>query len=135
MNNKKDIDDYFDDNFEVTYTGDLPPIQVDHDDYDDEPYDRHKQSDRSNHKNPRKSSHSSSSEELATPIRNIVRTGSTAAEKLTNFFLRPAPVLMSGIITVITGFSFWNQMSDYGDIKTLSSSPFSAGYPVFGSIM
>ena len=28
MNNKKNIDDYFDDNFEVTYTGDLPSIPV-----------------------------------------------------------------------------------------------------------
>ena len=35
MNNKKNIDDYFDDNFEVTYTGDLPSIPVGQDDYDD----------------------------------------------------------------------------------------------------
>ena len=28
MNNKKNIDDYFDDNFEVTYTGDLPSIMT-----------------------------------------------------------------------------------------------------------
>ena len=28
MNNKKNIDDYFDDNFEVTYTGDLPSIPM-----------------------------------------------------------------------------------------------------------
>ena len=35
MNNKKNIDDYFDDNFEVTYTGDLPSIPVGQNDYDD----------------------------------------------------------------------------------------------------
>ena len=62
-------------------------------------------------------------EELAAPIRNIARTGSTAAEKLTTFILRPAPVLMSAIILAITFFSFWNQLSDYGDINTLTSNP------------
>ena len=49
--------------------------------------------------------------------------GSTAAEKLTTFILRPAPVLMSAIILAITFFSFWNQLSDYGDINTLTSNP------------
>ena len=63
------------------------------------------------------------SEELAAPIRNIARTGSSAAEKLTTFILRPAPVLMSAIILAITFFSFWNQLSDYGDINTLTSNP------------
>ena len=36
---------------------------------------------------------------------------------------RPAPVLMSAVILAITFFSFWNQLSNYGDIKTLSSTP------------
>lgn len=184
MSNKKNIDDYFDDNFEVTYTGDLPPLHMgqedsddyyddyrnsnrhpgrsyDHnrryapdytDDYDDDyddtgyldedegydgtdyldsdydddydyedSYDRRRPARQTNRRNSRR--RSDSSEELAAPIRNIARTGSTAAEKLTNFILRPAPVLMSAIILAITFFSFWNQMSDYGDIKTLSSNP------------
>ena len=30
---------------------------------------------------------------------------------------------MSAVILAITFFSFWNQMSNYGDIKTLSSTP------------
>ena len=125
MSNKKNIDDYFDDNFEVTYTGDLPPIHMEPDDYDDD----YKEEDSYNHRKPdrstnRKTSHRhSDSEELAAPIRNIARTGSTAVEKLTTFILRPAPVLMSAIILAITFFSFWNQMSDYGDINTLTSSP------------
>ena len=137
MNNKKNIDDYFDDNFEVTYTGDLPSIPVGQDDYDDTDYlndyetddyydetdrlapdydddyeeedsyyDRQRPARRTERRNSRRR-HDSSSEELADPIRNIARTGSTAAEKLTTFILRPAPVLMS----------------NYGDIKTLSSTP------------
>ena len=152
MNNKKNIDDYFDDNFEVTYTGDLPSIPVGQDDYDDTDYlddyetddyydetdrldpdcdddyeeedfyDRQRPARRAERRNSRRRP-DSSSEELAAPIRNIARTGSTAAEKLTNFILRPAPVLMSAIILAITFFSFWNQISDYGDIKTLSSTP------------
>ena len=194
MSNKKNIDDYFDDNFEVTYTEDLPPLHMgqndsdnhyddyrdsnrhpgrsynrnrryapdDADDYDDDyddtdyldeddgyedtgylddyenndydetdyldsdyddddSYDRHRPPRQTSRKNSRR--RSDSSEELAAPIRNIARTGSTAAEKLTNFILRPAPVLMSAIILAITFFSFWNQMSDYGDIQTLSSNP------------
>lgn len=164
MSNKKKIDDYFDDNFEVTYTGALPSIDPDlnhanynnhynrsydrtaydyDNDYEDEDYadsdyeDYYEDEDyedddseepyhpprRSDRKKSGKHSRSSSSEELAAPIQSIMRTGSTAAEKLTNFILRPAPVLMAGIITLITGFSFWNQMSDYGDIKTLSTNP------------
>lgn len=152
MNNKKNIDDYFDDNFEVTYTGDLPSIPVGQDDYDDtdylddyetddyydetdrldpdydddyeeeDSYDRQRPARRAERRNSRRRP-DSSSEELAAPIRNIARTGSTAAEKLTTFILRPAPVLMSAVILAITFFSFWNQISDYGDIKTLSSTP------------
>ena len=156
MNNKKNIDDYFDDNFEVTYTGDLPSIPVGQDDYDDrydgtdylddyetddyydetdrldpdydddyeeeDSYDRQRPARRAERRNSRRRP-DSSSEELAAPIRNIARTGSTAAEKLTAFILRPAPVLMSAVILAITFFSFWNQISDYGDIKTLSSTP------------
>lgn len=152
MNNKKNIDDYFDDNFEVTYTGDLPSIPVGQDDYDDtdylddyetddyydetdrldpdydddyeeeDSYDRQRPARRAQRRNSRRRP-DSSSEELAAPIRNIARTGSTAAEKLTTFILRPAPVLMSAVILAITFFSFWNQLSDYGDIKTLSSTP------------
>lgn len=152
MNNKKNIDDYFDDNFEVTYTGDLPSIPVGQDDYDDtdylddyetddyydetdrldpdydddyeeeDSYDRHRPARRAERRNSRRRP-DSSSEELAAPIRNIAHTGSTAAEKLTAFILRPAPVLMSAVILAITFFSFWNQISDYGDIKTLSSTP------------
>ena len=155
MSNKKNIDDYFDDNFEVTYTGDLPPLHMEHendydedyddtgylddyenddyddtdyvdsdyvDDYEEDFYDRHRPARRTDRRNSHRRS-DSSSEELAAPIRNIALTGSTAAEKLTNFILRPAPVLMSAIILAITFFSFWNQMSDYGDIKTLSSNP------------
>ena len=176
MSNKKNIDDYFDDNFEVTYTGDLPPLHMEQDDYDDyrdsdrhpgrsydhkhryapdyaddydddyddtdylddyenndydetdyldsdyeDSYDRHRPARQRSRRNSRR--RSDSSEELAAPIRNIARTGSTAAEKLTNFILRPAPVLMSAIILAITFFSFWNQISDYGDINTLTSSP------------
>ena len=153
MNNKKNIDDYFDDNFEVTYTGDLPSIPVGQDDYDDTDYlndyetddyydetdrlapdydddyeeedsyyDRQRPARQTERRNSRRRP-DSSSEELAAPIRNIARTGSTAAEKLTTFILRPAPVLMSAVILAITFFSFWNQMSNYGDIKTLSSTP------------
>lgn len=173
MNNKKNIDDYFDDNFEVTYTGDLPPLHMGQDDSDDryddyrdsdrrpgrsydrnrryapdyaddydddyddtdyldsdydddydyeDSYDCQRPSRRAERRNSRRRS-DSSSEELAAPIRNIARTGSTAAEKLTTFILRPAPVLMSAIILVITFFSFWNQISDYGDINTLTSNP------------
>lgn len=154
MDNKKNIDDYFDDNFEVTYTGDLPSIPVGQDDYDDtdylddyetddyydkadrldpdydydddyekeDSYVRQRPARRAERRNSRRR-HDSSSEELAAPIRNIARTGSTAAEKLTTFILRPAPVLMSAVILAITFFSFWNQMSDYGNIKTLSSTP------------
>ena len=157
MNNKKNIDDYFDDNFEVTYTGDLPSIPVGQDDYDDRYddtdylndyetddyydetdrlapdydddyeeedsyYDRQRPARRTERRNSRRRP-DSSSEELAAPIRNIARTGSTAAEKLTTFILRPAPVLMSAIILAITFFSFWNQLSDYGDINTLTSNP------------
>ena len=152
MNNKKNIDDYFDDNFEVTYTGDLPSIPVGQDDYDDRyddtdylndyetddyydetdriapdyeeegSYVRQRPARRTERRNSRRR-HDSSSEELADPIRNIARTGSTAAEKLTTFILRPAPVLISAVILAITFFSFWNQMSNYGDIKTLSSTP------------
>lgn len=152
MNNKKNIDDYFDDNFEVTYTGDLPSIPVGQDDYDDtdylddyetddyydetdrldpdydddyeeeDSYDRQRPARRAERRNSRRRP-DSSSEELAAPIRNIAHTGSTAAEKLTAFILRPAPVLMSAVILAITFFSFWNQISDYGDIKTLSSTP------------
>ncbi len=152
MNNKKNIDDYFDDNFEVTYTGDLPSISVGQDDYDDtdylddyetddyydetdrldpdydddyeeeDSYDRQRPARRAERRNSRRRP-DSSSEELAAPIRNIAHTGSTAAEKLTAFILRPAPVLMSAVILAITFFSFWNQISDYGDIKTLSSTP------------
>lgn len=152
MNNKKNIDDYFDDNFEVTYTGDLPSIPVGQDDYDDtdylddyetddyydetdrldpdydddyeeeDSYDRQRPARRAERRNSRRRP-ASSSEELAAPIRDIARTGSTAAEKLTAFILRPAPVLMSAVILAITFFSFWNQISDYGDIKTLSSTP------------
>ena len=157
MNNKKNIDDYFDDNFEVTYTGDLPSIPVGQDDYDDRYddtdylndyetddyydetdrlapdydddyeeedsyYDRQRPARQTERRNARRRP-DSSSEELAAPIRNIARTGSTAAEKLTTFILRPAPVLMSAIILAITFFSFWNQLSDYGDINTLTSNP------------
>ena len=153
MNNKKNIDDYFDDNFEVTYTGDLPSIPVGQDDYDDTDYlndyetddyydetdrlapdydddyeeedsyyDRQRPARRTERRNSRRRP-DSSSEELAAPIRNIARTGSTVAEKLTTFILRPAPVLMSAIILAITFFSFWNQLSDYGDINTLTSNP------------
>ena len=158
MSNKKNIDDYFDDNFEVTYTDDLPQIHIEHEDYDEryddryddtdylddydddyddtdyldsdydddyeeeDSYDRRRPARRSDQRNFRRRS-GSSSEELAAPIRNITRTGSTIVEKLTNFILRPAPVLMSAIILAITFFSFWNQMADYGDIKTLSSNP------------
>ena len=152
MNNKKNIDDYFDDNFEVTYTGNLPSIPVEQDDYDDtdylddyetddyydetdrldpdydddyeedDSYDRQRPARRAERRSSRRRPESSS-EELAAPIRNIARTGSTAAEKLTTFILRPAPVLMSAVILAITFFSFWNQISDYGDIKTLSSTP------------
>ena len=138
MNNKKSIDDYFDDNFEVTYTGDLPSIPVGQDDYDDRYddtdylndyetddyydetdrlapdydddyeeedsyYDRQRPARRTERRNSRRRP-DSSSEELAAPIRNIARTGSTAAEKLTTFILRPAPVLMSAIILAITFF-------------------------------
>lgn len=122
MNNKKNIDDYFDDNFEVTYTGDLPSIPVGQDDYDDRYddtdylnnyetddyydetdrlapdydddyeeedsyYDRRRPARRTERRNSRRRP-DSSSEELAAPIRNIARTGSTAAEKLTTFILR-----------------------------------------------
>ena len=135
MNNKKNIDDYFDDNFEVTYTGDLPSIPVGQDDYDDRYddtdylndyetddyydetdrlapdydddyeeedsyYDRQRPARQTERRNSRRR-HDSSSEELADPIRNIART----------------------VILAITFFSFWNQMSNYGDIKTLSSTP------------
>ena len=94
------------------------------DDYEEEDsyYDRQRPARRTERRNSRRRP-DSSSEELAAPIRNIARTGSTAAEKLTTFILRPAPVLMSAIILAITFFSFWNQLSDYGDINTLTSNP------------
>ena len=94
------------------------------DDYEEEDsyYDRQRPARRTERRNSRRRP-DSSSEELAASIRNIARTGSTAAEKLTTFILRPAPVLMSAIILAITFFSFWNQLSDYGDINTLTSNP------------
>ena len=59
------------------------------------------------------------------PIRNIARTGSSAAEKLTTFILRPAPVLMSAIILAITFFSIlesavWLWRYQYTDIQSRS---------------
>lgn len=131
--NKKYYDDGFDDDFEVLYTEELPPFRPDlnrydtryEDDYteeydtvyDEEDYDY----DRRPPRHRRKTKRSRRTPELADPIRNIMYTGSTAAEKLTRLVFRPAPILMSGIITLITIFSYLSGSSEYGDITALAS--------------
>lgn len=123
-----DYDDRFDDDFEVTYTEELPPVQPDFyaryevhqsryaDNYTNEYEDDYEERPR----RKRRSSRRRRPQELADPIQNMMYTGSTTAEKLTRLVFRPAPILMSGIITLITVFCYLSNSADYGNIAALA---------------
>ena len=142
MRDKKDNYDYFGDDFEVTYTGDLPEIRLDDDTeefgdvweneeaYREPPRRRAKnqsreESGRRQEKRSREDSgrrqekRSRPEEELVSQIRRPVRTGTKAVEKLTRFVLRPAPIVFAAVITLITAFSFWDGFTSYGDLSAL----------------
>ena len=142
MRDKKDNYDYFGDDFEVTYTGDLPEIRLDDDTeefgdaweneeaYREPPRRRAKnqsreesgrrQENRSREDSGRRQEkRSRPEEELVSQIRRPVRTGTKAVEKLTHFVLRPAPIVFAAVITLITAFSFWDGFTSYGGLYAL----------------
>lgn len=128
--------DDFGDDFEVRYTEDLPDIQLDLDDekdtrqYNETPdytRRRRKNYDHNTYEStPHRKNRKRPSSELAAPIQNIVHTGSSLVETLMRLVFRPAPVLMSAIILLITAFSYWNDSEKYGDILTIIKNPYSA---------
>lgn len=145
MHNKKYENDYFDDDFEVTYTEELPGISLDFDnEYEDsymmspsgdedeyeEDYERplrraQKQADRSyRRKRSANSEHYSPREpasELASPLRAPMRAGTKLVEKIVSSVLRIAPVVMCGLIILLTLFVIWTEHSAYGELNTIST--------------
>lgn len=125
MQNRQNEHDYFGENFEVTYTEELPPLDFDSEEnLDRTPVRRASSSRRSEpRRKPKTEEHldETCASDLASPIRRPVQTGTKAVEKLTFFVLGPAPVLMAGIITLITCLSFWDGHLAYGELYTLSS--------------
>lgn len=126
---KNNYDEMFDNGFEVTYTEDLPPIKPDlfpDEDEDEDAYDELENSEprlRKRRLSRRQKQDSHRSPELAAPIRRIMYTGSTTAERLARLVFRPAPVLMAAAITLITLFFFWMNSANYGDITRLTTEP------------
>lgn len=147
------FDDDFGDDFEVRYTEEIPDITWNMDDesdsystdnYDepnacsadcreDRSYaDERKVDGRRSRKGPRRVCQNDSASrrpdsrrpsELAAPIQNIVHTGSSLIEKLTRLFFRPAPILMSAVILLITAFTYWIDSAQYGNLLTVIENP------------
>lgn len=134
MSSKKRNIDYFDDDFEVTYTDDLPDVSIDFDDdeypednyYDDDDDDdddyphRKKQSSSRNTQRQNAGSRQpvrkkNASTNLASPLQGPVRATTKLVENLTRFILRPAPAVLAAIITLITILAFWTGHSAYGE--------------------
>lgn len=171
MDKKTGFDDAFGDDFEVSYTEEMPEIRLDldeadeggespdgygreyreyNDEYDDaydeeygdtydneydEEYDEGDEySEASNEYDIKKGnghrkaasrrvSGARRPSELAAPIQNIVHTGSSLAQTLTRLIFRPAPVLMSAVILLITAYTYWTDSAAYGNILTVIEHP------------
>lgn len=147
MHKKKSETDYFDDNFEITYTEELPEISLDfEDEYEDsyqfpaEDYEREYRRPRRKAQNPpdwtyhdkksadsrRYSSRNSASErtpasELASPLRTPMRAGTKLVEKIVSVVLRLAPVVMSILIILLTLFVVWTEHSAYGELSMITT--------------
>lgn len=134
----QNFDDDFGDDFEVRYTEEIPEISLDPDEendeydveYDNEPDRAYREyaaetSARGYRNTSRRRTYPNAddSAELAAPIRNIVHTGSSLAETLTKLIFRPAPVLMSAIILLITASTYWSDSAKYGNILTVIENP------------
>lgn len=148
----------FGDDFEVTYTEELPAISLDFDDEDREapPYEYEKYTQKK--KSPKKPEYrehmrkteqppqksrrdaphrkQTSSDELAAPLEGPVRASTLIIEKLTYFILRPAPAICAAVITLVTIVSFWNGHGAFGEISSLSEgNAVLASYLVVGGIL
>lgn len=139
MHNKKYEDDYFDDNFEVTYTEELPGISIDLEDeeyeaYEDAPYrprrgqtDIPRPSKERSRKAPRRERESSpapnrtQASDLASPLRAPMRAGTKLVERIVSVTLRAAPVVMCALIILLTLFVVWTEHTNYGELSSLSA--------------
>lgn len=147
MHKKKSETDYFDDNFEITYTEELPGISLDFEDEYEDSYhtsadDCKRVSGRQRRKEPktpdrayrdknpagsrRYSSRSStprqaSASELASPLRAPMRAGTKLVEKIVSVVLRLAPVVMSILIILLTLFVVWTEHSAYGELSMITT--------------
>lgn len=147
VHKKKSETDYFHDNFEITYTEELPGISLDFEDEYEDSYPtsaddykrvaghpRRKESktpdrsyrDKKSTDSRRYSSRNSASErtpasELASPLRTPMRAGTKLVEKIVSILLRLAPVVMSIFIILLTLFVIWTEHSAYGELSLITS--------------
>ena len=125
---KRDID-YFGDDFEVTYTGELPELSLDFDDTDPytndyfEDYEEYEEPRRSKKRRRRVSPDRSykNQEDLASPLRAPIQRSTKLVGRIVSSLLRLAPVLMSAGIILLTVFVFWTEHSAYGEIESIMS--------------
>lgn len=119
-NPKRDID-YFGDDFEVTYTGELPEVSLDFDDtdyYEEEEYEEPVR--RRKRKRCASQKHSSQNQEdLASPLRAPIQKSTRLIERVVSLVLRLAPVLMGAGILLLTIFVFWTEHSVYGEPESI----------------
>lgn len=134
MHNHKYEDNYFDDDFEVTYTEELPGISLDFDDTgDDYPPQRQDVPSKSSRKKKKNQPLRDASyenyrnappkrtpaSELASPLRAPMRAGTHLVERVVSAVLRVAPVLMSVWTILLTLFVVWTEYSTYGELDSL----------------
>ena len=125
MHNRKFDEDYFDDNFEVTYTEELPEISLDFD--EEEPYEtprrkRQKTSPKAVRREPPRTPATDRppASDLASPLRAPMRAGTKLVEKVVSAVLRIAPVVMSALIILLTLFVVWTEHGSYGELSSIS---------------
>ena len=119
---------HFNDDFEVTYTDDLPEINVNFDEEDDfqedyyewEDSDSRRRSHRRSQNAPPKD-RTPRGESLASPLRAPIRTGTKFVEKIVHILLRFGSPLMVAAITALTALVFWNGHSVYGEPQNIAA--------------
>lgn len=133
---KQDID-FFDDDFEVIYEGDLPDIHIDEedDDYRDvlsnlseldhtkridyvkENIDDDREDDRNDGRS-RKSRRKRSGPgipNLASPLRKTAKTGGRVLSRVLNLLLRCGTLILTGYVFYLLLQAFWDNLSAMGD--------------------
>lgn len=150
--NGKSYNDFFDDDFEVTYEGDLPGINIH--DTEDTPSDpsedqeeqkekasaRRRQSSRPSGKrkdSSREKSRSGRRPDLVSPVKKTVQTGAHAVMRLIQTVCRIATLVLIAVITFLLASSYLQGLFSYGDpAKAISEKNYTMGtYAAFAVLL